>query len=61
MVREGLKEEKERLGRERMARDKRKFKEMVKMSEERREIQVLTPEDNSDLSMKYIFFRHAKL
>ena len=45
-----MKEEKERLGRERMARDKRKFKEMLKMSKERREIQVLTPEDNSDLT-----------
>ena len=47
MVREGLKE---RLGRERMARDKRKFQEMLKMSKERSGNLVLTPDRNSDLT-----------
>ena len=44
MVREGMKEETERLGMERMARDKRKLKEMLMMTKDRRDSRALTPE-----------------
>ena len=50
MVREGLNEEKERLGREMMGRDKRKLKEMLTMTKDRRESQALTPEVKSDFT-----------
>ena len=52
MVWEGLKEEKERLGRERMASDKRMLREMLNMSKDRRGPQVLTPEEISKLNEK---------
>ena len=50
MVREGMKEEKERWGMERMTRDKRKLKEMLMMTKDRRESQALAPEVNSDFT-----------
>ena len=50
MVREGAKDEKERLGRESMASDRRIIREMLNMSKDRRGSQVLTPEEISELT-----------
>ena len=53
MVREGAKDEKERLGRESMesiASDRSIIREMLNMSKERRGSQVLTPEEISELT-----------
>ena len=46
MVREGIKEEKERLWREKKDRDKKKLRGMLMMNKNKRESQALTPEVN---------------